>query len=252
MRQVAIVEDDVDQGQIVARQIEHSPYSGDLSVRCFESLSSFESSLEQTGSAFPDILVMEIAFADGDHDGIEAVKRFAPTGCGTQVIYLASLAKYCTKVYQTEHTYLLTKPVVQSDLNAALAKALAALNAAANRPVGLLSNGTLFVLHPRKIVYIESDGHKVHIHQNGGIIEAYASLTDIERRLPPSFVRCHKSFLVNMNYIVELQKTDVRLATGEVIPLSQRRRPIVRDALVAYLRADGRKFALYGNSHGFL
>lgn len=186
------------------------------------------------GGGLADVLLMDIVLGDGP-DGIEVVKRFAPDGGGTQVIFITGFAEYCTKVYQTEHVYFLTKPVAQSDFNAALGKAFANLDASASRPVGLVIGSDVVALQPQKISYIESNRRKVRIHQGRDLLDAYASLEELAMKLPSSFVRCHKGFLVNMNYIDKLQKSDVRLLSGELVPLSQRRRPAVREAFIAHL-----------------
>ena len=179
---------------------------------------------------------MDIVLDSGKCDGIEAVKRLAPAGCGTQVVYVTGHLEYCTKVYQTEHVYLLIKPVAQSDLYDALYKALANLERIKSRPITIQTGGTLHVLAPGEISFIESDRRKVRIHQGQEVIEAYASLAELSEKLPPSFVRCHKGFLVNMDYIAELQSADVRLRSGELVPLSQRRRSAVRESFIGHLR----------------
>ena len=179
---------------------------------------------------------MDIALGSDGCDGIEAVRRFAPEGCGTQVVYVTGYSEYCTKVYQTEHVYFLVKPVIQADLNDALGKALANLERAVSCPIAVQAGGTVHALVPKEISYIESDRRKVRIHQGGEVIEAYASLAELADQLPSSFVRCHKGFLVNMECIAALQSADVRLHSGELVPLSQRKRPAVRESFIAYLQ----------------
>ncbi|WP_143412183.1 LytR/AlgR family response regulator transcription factor [Arabiibacter massiliensis] len=179
---------------------------------------------------------MDIVLGSRACDGIEAVKRFAPDGCGTQVVYVTGHPEYCTKVYQTEHVYFLTKPVAQAHLDDALGKALANLERAASRPIAVQTGGTVHALVPERIDFIESDRRKVRIHQGQEVIEAYASLAELAEKLPASFVRCHKGFLVNMDHIAKLQSSDVLLRSGELVPLSQRRRPAVRESFIAHLQ----------------
>lgn len=234
MYRLALVEDDAAQAKLLVRMIERHPRSDELAITCLSGASDLESFVGE--GTLPDILLMDIVLNDSEKDGIELVQRFAPEGCGTQVVYITGHIEYCTKVYQTEHVYFLTKPVAQCDFTRALDKALANLDQMDSRPVGLQVGSSVVTLSPRKISYIESARRKVLVHQEGKVIEAYASLTGLSQQLPASFVRCHKGFLVNMNYIKELQATDIQMTDGILIPLSQRRRAAVREAFIAHLQ----------------
>lgn len=59
------------------------------------------------------------------------------------------------------------------------------------------------------ISYFESRQRIVIMHTPQQAIEFYAKLSDVEAALPPdSFVRCHQSYIVNMNYIKTLDKAN--------------------------------------------
>ena len=91
-------------------------------------------------------------------------------------------------------------------------------------------------LSPQKISYIESDRRKVCISLGSEMVETYGSLTELLQRVPASFVQCHKSFLVNMAFVAELGTDDIRLVSGEHIPVSQRRRKATHEVFLAYVR----------------
>lgn len=48
------------------------------------------------------------------------------------------------------------------------------------------------------------------------------------------FGRCHSGYLVNMLYIKRVEKLDVILTTGEIIPISQPRRKSFIECLTDY------------------
>jgi DNA-binding LytR/AlgR family response regulator len=51
------------------------------------------------------------------------------------------------------------------------------------------------------INYIQKDGMKAIYNMLSGTIESYDSFNHIGTQLPDNFIRCHKSFIVNVNNI---------------------------------------------------
>ena len=234
MYQVVIVEDDADQARILGHMIERSPRGGDVVITHLADAASLRERFA-TGLAV-DILMMDIELGPEDANGIDLVKQLVPVGCGTQVIYVTGFVEYCTSVYRTDHVYFLTKPVAQDDLDDALDRAFERLEQCANKPLSVRFGGKVMLVPPRSISYIESDRRKVRIHAGNDELETYASLSDLATELPSSFLQCHKSFLVNMDHIEQVQKDGVVLASGHVVPVSQKRRKLVREALFQHIQ----------------
>ncbi len=54
------------------------------------------------------------------------------------------------------------------------------------------------------VLYIESRAKKVEIHTKTNIVEAYATISELEKQLVGSFYRCHRGYLVNMAFYSRL------------------------------------------------
>lgn len=59
-----------------------------------------------------------------------------------------------------------------------------------------------------EIQFIEKSGMKLIYHTPRGNFNAYSSFSKIENSLPKNFVRCHKSFIANINNIVNISLSD--------------------------------------------
>lgn len=229
MYRLAIVEDDAEQAEALEWRIRCSPRSSECAVICFANAEELGAFVRDEGDV--DILLIDIKLGEGEPDGIEAVQSLVPAGSRTQVIYVTGHVEYCTRVYRTEHIYFLTKPVRQDDLDDALDKAFENL-ARQERPLAVRVDGSIVFVPPSSIDYLESDRRKVRIHAGARTLEAYGPMSKIADELPAGFLQCHKSFLVNIDRIVELRANDVLLASGAALPVSQKRRKAVREALV--------------------
>ena len=88
------------------------------------------------------------------------------------------------------------------------------------------------------IVFIESQRRKLRLHLANEVIDMYGSLTAMAASLPWQFVQCHKSFIVNLEYAVELRKEGFVMASGDKIAVSQTKRKEARRSFTKYLAVD--------------
>lgn len=75
------------------------------------------------------------------------------------------------------------------------------------------------------IMYIEGEAHKATLHLvDGSQLSTIEKISLLKERLGDDcFLRCHQSYLVNMDYIADIQK-DIIMEDGQIIPVSVRRR----------------------------
>lgn len=69
-----------------------------------------------------------------------------------------------------------------------------------------------------EIVYFEVQGRKIYIYQsNGKITYYYDKLDDLEQRIDGCFFRCHRSYLVNIEYVRGCNAGQVILSQGDAL-----------------------------------
>lgn len=232
MYRVLIIDDEREVADSLARMIASSPYGSRLE---FVGERAGEVPMPGALERGVDILLMDIQLGETVPTGIELVEALISRAGDVQVIYVSGYLEYAPEAYRTRHTWFLAKPVQQEALNAALERALDNLDRSRRRSLLVRSGSSLRQVVPSQILYVESDRRKVRIHDCERIIETYAKIDDIQSKLPDQFVRCHKSFLVNMDCISELRASDVVLVNGEAVPVSQRRRRALLDRFVEYV-----------------
>ena len=169
--------------------------------------------------------------------GIDVVRELQACGSSPLVVYTTTRKGYTSQVYATQHEYLLLKPFSAAEVGDALAKVLAKLGSHVTTPLALRANGSIHVIDPADIEFVKSVGRRVEVHlTDGSSIIAYASLQDIEYKLPGSFLRTHKSYLANMACVEEGTESELTMLSGKTVAVSQRQHRCVRDALMAFNR----------------
>ena len=88
-----------------------------------------------------------------------------------------------------------------------------------------------------QIMYCEVQGRKVYVHQSDGkIIDYYDNLENFERQMDSRFFRCHRSYLVNLDYVRGCDTGLVTLSLGAQIPVSRLRERDLIQTLLRYMK----------------
>lgn len=106
-----------------------------------------------------------------------------------------------------------------------------------------LKIGSRYIYVPvRDICCIKASAseHKLLLLTDYSSYEFYDTLQNILLRLDKSFLLCHKSCIVNLRYIMELDKFShsIRLKNGQSCPLSSRNYFIVKKRLNEFINQD--------------
>ena len=90
-------------------------------------------------------------------------------------------------------------------------------------------NDTIFVKSDYKVVririseilYIEamSEYLRLHLLNSDRPVVVLLSMKKIEERLPASFMRIHRSYIINLNRIAEISKARITMENGEELPV---------------------------------
>lgn len=106
------------------------------------------------------------------------------------------------------------------------------------KSLSISSAGQLHTLDTQELEYCKSDRDYVEFFpiQGKPLLDSSTSLTQLETELPSTFLRVHRSYIVNTNQIRALERDAngtgrLVLASGSEVPVSRRILPSVRKAL---------------------
>ena len=156
----------------------------------------------------PDLVFLDVQMPD--LDGFEVLDAVASEWLPA-VIFVTAYDAYAIKAFDVHAIDYLLKPIEPERFQKALARAtkrglLSLLDA---RPIDRLvirARGKVSFLKPSEIDWIEADGKHVHLHAGRDTHVARQTLTGLEQRLAShGFVRVHRSAIVNVERIKELE-----------------------------------------------
>ncbi len=90
----------------------------------------------------------------------------------------------------------------------------------------------------KNIIHMESDNKVVYIYTTTqGIVKVYNKLDAFENELADSrFLRCHQSYLVNMQYVVSVVDSDFIMIDDQMIPIRKSGRKLIVKKYEDYLK----------------
>lgn len=182
----------------------------------------------------PDILIMDINLKDGN--GIETVRHIQKLHPKLKVIYLTGIINYATAIFETNPAYFLVKPINENNLSDAITKVSKEIEFDKSDSIVVKTNGSETVLYRKEIMYVESQGRKLVLYMyDGKKSEIYEKIDAIQEQLGATFIRSHKSFLINMKYITERTNKEFYLSDGKVLPISKSNLKDAKIKFISYL-----------------
>lgn len=186
-----------------------------------------------------DIIFLDIKMPN--INGMELAKQIRKQGRQSLIIFITSASEYVFDAFDVEAFQYLLKPIQTDKLKNVLEKATKKMQIDANIDFLMISaNRQIQKVFLKDILYIESIGRIAKIHCNNGTLETYEQIGILEDKLSDKFFfRCHKCFLVNLNFVDAFNKTEVCLENGEKIMLAKRRYEDFQKAILSYMKIKG-------------
>ena len=184
----------------------------------------------QEGICF-DVVFLDV-YMDGIL-GIDTAHKLRENNFEGDIVFLTSTSEFAVESYDVDAAGYLMKPHSKAKLSAVMDKILYNYHTK-TYPVRIRSN--IINIPVNEILFAESCNTKCVIHRKGNKkYTVYKKLNEIESELSDRrFLRCHQSYLVNMDYIEKADK-DFTLTSGDIIGIRQRDLKSIRRSYLDYI-----------------
>ncbi len=212
--------------EALLKSMEKSSMKGSVDCRLFQ---DGEALFESCQREAYDLLFLDIEMPGVD--GFELAKRICMGARKCSIIFVSGYESLVFDSWQYSPLWFVRKGMLERDMRLALKKCLEREPFAANC---CLFKGKEMPLGD--IMYIECKGHLLFVkRKDGRSFEQYGSLKAFEEEFSASsFLRIHKSYLVNQRYIKEIGKREVLLTDGTLLEMGRDRRKSLLEAMARY------------------
>ena len=229
---IAVCDDELTERNNTKKQLETAYRSLDLLVDVYSSgddlLRVYEENKYQL--IFLDIEMPKM-------DGITLAKKIRESDKKVAICFLTSHVEYALKGYEANALRYLTKPVQAKQLSEIITYLIE--QDAREKKIMLKYLDDVELVSVNEILYFEAQNQNIRIITAKREYSRRYNIKDYEKELREySFVRCHRSFLVNMAHVTRISKNEILLDNNESIPLSRTKEKTVKEALITFVKGS--------------
>lgn len=157
--------------------------------------------LEYVDDNKTDVLILDINLKS-NQNGLEIASKIRKKNKDTYFIFTTAHLEYAMMAYKFKTFDYLAKPVTTERLEETIVRLFEDINGLPKRYIKIDNKKT--IIDENEVLYIKRDGMKLIFHTKTRDYETYNSFNKVLPTLPDNFIRTHKSFIVNINRIVNL------------------------------------------------
>ncbi len=231
---IAVCEDEAVQRELLGRYVQEWAQAAGArtEVVFFDSGGSFLFAWEDDRAY--DLVMLDIEM--GELNGMDLAARIRRQDQEVPIVFVTGYEEYMAYGYDVAALHYLVKPVKKNRLFTVLDRVWQGRQP--KEKLLLDADQGMVSLTRGKIWYAEATGHQCILCLEKESHRLKCSIGALEKRLADGrqFVKCHRSYLVNLEHVAAVQKSDLILDDGRQIPLSRYVYRQVNEAFVAFYK----------------
>lgn len=230
---IAVCDDDAEQLNTLCEKIGDALREQEtgFDLARFSSGERIATAVAEQGKRF-DILFLDIIM--DELSGVEAARRIREKDENVSIVFITSSPDFVFEGYDVQALHYILKPVDEAKIKSVLQYDFA--RRFEKNCLDIKLSGSVVRIPFDDIVYLESKGRKVMVATKSKNYETYGALSQLAEQLPSGdFIFSHKSFVVNLNHVSQITKTDFITDTGQAVPISKSCYPEAKTAFIDFI-----------------
>ena len=145
-----------------------------------------------------NVLFLDIDL-NSSSNGIDLAKEIRKNNKSVYIVFVTAHFEYIVSSFECKTFDFIQKPFTHAKLEKTVKRLFDDFNSNTFDFIKLNSNSR--IINQQVVNYIQKDGMKTIYNLDSGTNSSYGSFKTLSCELPKNFVRCHKSFIVNINNI---------------------------------------------------
>ncbi len=169
--------------------------------------------------------------------GMAAAKEIRQFNQDVKIIFSTSSPEFAVESYSVGAYFYALKPIWKEKLILLLDKVFSEIEISEGSSFLVKSKTGLTRIYTNKLEFAEVIGRTIFYHLNSGqVIEAAGSMAWLEEELlmKSCFVKPHRSYIVNLDYIDTLSQREIKMVSLALVPMAKANYRSVKSAYISY------------------
>ena len=171
--------------------------------------------------------------------GLDIAEKIRKTNKQVYIVFISAHLEYILKAYQYKTFDFMPKPITFERLEDTILRMMDDMSVKDNTSHFIRLNNRNTIINEDSINYIKKDGMKLVFYTDNRIYETYSSFNKISEELSPNFVRCHKSYIANINKITDVSPSKNTIIFNDESGLKCFIGPKYKNKIMEVLKNDG-------------
>lgn len=152
-----------------------------------------------------DVVILDINLKS-NKNGLDLAEKIRKINKNVYLIFMTAHLEYVMVAYKYKTFDYIAKPINYDRLEETIIRLFEDVNGIPKRYIKIDSKNTL--VDESQIQYIKRDAMKLVFHTSSRDYDTYSSFNKFQDKLPENFVRCHKSYIVNIKQIKDIKPSN--------------------------------------------
>ena len=172
-----------------------------------------------------DLYLLDVIMPD--MTGMQTAERLLKRSRRPVIVFITSSLESAVDGYRVNAAGFLLKPIEEANFNETISRVEAQYLAPETAVIEVLHNRVPVALPLEKIAYLESRLHQVSVVlADGESLTVHQKLQELQDKLMAldqrsRFLRCHQSYLVNLQHVRQMEADCFITVRGQQIPISR-------------------------------
>lgn len=220
MIKIGLCDDEINIVKGIAKIIESSLINLNISAEIVLVTNSQEQVLDAIKNKEIDILFLDVDFKNTGKNGIKFARELRQINKTFRLIFLTAHFEYSLLAFKCKTFDYILKPITRQNLVPVLKRLKEDIENCSNDFLKVNKN---FIIRTSDILFIERNKSKAVVHTANSYYESCFSLNTVQKCLPNSFIRVHRSYIVNQDQIQTIDKENkvVNFHNNKSCPVKQ-------------------------------
>lgn len=155
-----------------------------------------------------DVLILDINLKS-NKTGLEIAEAVRKKNKNIYIIFTTAHLEYALVAYKFKTFDYLAKPITLDRLEETIKRLFDDIFGTPKKYIKIDNKNT--IVDESEIEFIKRDGMKVIFHTESRDYEIYSSFNKLQDTLPDNFIRCHKSYIANIDRISNIEPVENKI-----------------------------------------